>query len=148
MSPWEKVGRARRQVRGDGIKVEVELGPLAGTYWITRSGVRLLGEGRPCSFGTIRESGVFATSGEVCLSSTGKMLLFYPDHIGVAWGNSVGVRKRERGDGAEWQIPAKDLMAHYGRRDPEWVSAIAPSEVLVRWGVQAPLPAPVPAGGA
>ncbi len=137
---WEKVGRARRMQGGDGLRVEIDVGPLQGPYWIARNGVRLLAEGRPCSFGVIRESGVFATSGEVCLSRSGKMLMFYPEHVGVAWGNnSVGVRPRANGDGAEWMIPTKDLMAHYGRRDPEWVTAVTPAEVLVRWGLQAPL---------
>jgi hypothetical protein len=136
MSPWEKVGRARRQQNGDGIKIEIDIGPLARTYWITRSGVRLLATDSGASFGVINpETGVYATAGKVRVSKSGKMLLFEPDWIGVG----SMTRKRCDRDGAEWQIPARDLLAHYGRRDPEWVGAIAPSEVLVRWGVQAPL---------
>lgn len=146
MSPWERVGRARRQVGGDGIKIEIESGPLTGPYWITRKGIQKLIEGIPMSFGTINPNGIFVTAGEVCLSRSGKMLMFYPNMIGLASRTGALVlRKRERGDGAEWQIPVKDIMAHYGRRDPEWVAVVAPSEVLVRWGVQAHFQVPAEA---
>lgn len=143
-SRWSTVGKARRQTGGDGIRIEITLGPLKGAYWITKKGVGLLVDGRTASFGTINTSnGIFSTSGEVRLSNSGKMLLFYPDRIGLASRTGVRVvRKRDPGDGAEWQVPARDMLAHYGRRDPDWVAVMATPDVLVRWGVQAPLPAP------